>query len=49
MPQQLSPLPGAEAALVGGKLYIICFTAPAITFFERDRARAEAIMASAKL
>ena len=39
----------AQAALVGGKLYIISFNAPMITFYERDRAKAEAIMASAKL
>lgn len=39
----------AQAALVGGKLYIISFNAPIITFYERDRVKAEAIMASAKL
>lgn len=39
----------AQAALIGGKLYIICFTAPALTFYARDLAKADAIMASAKL
>jgi hypothetical protein len=39
----------AQAALVKGQLYLISFTAPAIHFYDRDRTRAEAIMASAKL
>lgn len=39
----------AQAALVKGQLYLITFTAPAIHFYDRDRVRAEAIMASAKL
>lgn len=39
----------AQAAVVKGQLYLISFTAPAIHYFERDRARAEAIMASAKI
>lgn len=38
----------AQAAMIKGQLYLISFTAPAIHYFERDRARAEAIMASAK-
>lgn len=38
-----------QAALVSGKLYLISFDAPSIHFYDRDRAKAEAIMASAKL
>ena len=39
----------ANAALVGGKLYLISFTAPGIHFYDRDAPKAQAIMASAKL
>lgn len=36
------------AAIVDKKLYIIDFEAPALYFFDRDKAKAEAVMASAK-
>jgi len=39
----------AEATLIKGKLYLISFTAPTLYFFDRDSAKAEAIMASARL
>ena len=39
----------ARATLVKGALYLISFDAPEISFYERDRAKAEAIMDSAKL
>lgn len=38
-----------QAAFAGGKLYLISFDAPAIHFYDRDRAKAETVMASAKL
>jgi hypothetical protein len=38
----------AAAIIAGGKLYLISFTAIGRHFYERDRAKAEAIMASAK-
>lgn len=37
-----------QAALVTGKLYLVSFDAPALFYFERDRAKAEAVMASAR-
>ncbi|HKX77029.1 MAG TPA: hypothetical protein VJM34_00715 [Novosphingobium sp.] len=37
------------ATLVGDKLYLISFIAPSIHYFDRDRPKAEAIMASAAL
>jgi len=36
----------AAATLDGGMLYLISFTAPAVYYFDRDHAKAEAIMAS---
>ncbi|MFM5930324.1 MAG: hypothetical protein ACKOPQ_05405 [Novosphingobium sp.] len=39
----------AQAALVKGQLYLISYIAPSIYYFDRDRAKAEAIMASAKI
>lgn len=39
----------ARATLVKGALYLISYDAPALTFFERDRAKAEAIMDSARI
>lgn len=39
----------AIGTLVNGQLYLISFTAPAIFYFDRDRAEAEAIMDSAKI
>lgn len=39
----------ARATLVKGALYLISYDAPELTFFERDRAKAEAIMDSARL
>lgn len=38
----------AMATLAGKNLYLINFTAPSIYYFDRDKAKAEAIMASAK-
>ena len=38
----------ASATIDGGKLYLISFVAPAAYFFDRDRPKAEAIMASAR-
>ncbi|MCZ8170477.1 MAG: hypothetical protein ACK442_02750 [Novosphingobium sp.] len=38
----------AAATVVGGQLHLISYTAPALHYFERDRAKAEALMASAK-
>lgn len=39
----------AQATLAGGSLTMIGFTAPEAFYFERDRARAEALMASASM
>jgi hypothetical protein len=39
----------AAATMVGGQLHLISYTAPSLHYFERDRAKAEAVMASAKL
>jgi hypothetical protein len=39
----------ARAALVKGALYLISFDAPVLSFYERDHAKAEAIMDSAHL
>jgi len=39
----------ARAALIKGALYLISFDAPELSFYERDRAKAEAIMDSARL
>jgi hypothetical protein len=39
----------ASATISAGKLYLISFTAPAIHYFDRDAARAEALMASATI
>jgi hypothetical protein len=39
----------AVATVVGGQLHLISYTAPSLHYFERDRAKAEALMASAKL
>lgn len=39
----------ARATLVKGALYLISYDAPALSFFERDKAEAQAIMDSAKL
>ncbi|MFM5908218.1 MAG: hypothetical protein ACKOPO_11645 [Novosphingobium sp.] len=39
----------AQAALIKGQLYLISYIAPSIHFFDRDRAKAEAIMASARI
>lgn len=37
----------AVATIASGKLYLISFIAPSLFYFDRDRAKAEAIMASA--
>lgn len=37
----------AVATIVQGKLYLISFVAPSVFYFDRDRPKAEAIMASA--
>lgn len=39
----------AQAAMIEGKLYLISFNAPELTYFDRDQAKAEAIIASATL
>ena len=39
----------AAATLVNGQLYLISFVAPSIYYFDRDRPKAEAIFASAKI
>lgn len=39
----------ARATLIKGQLYLISFDAPAINFYERDHAKAETIMESARL
>ena len=39
----------AVGTIASGKLYLISFTAPAIHYFDRDAARAEALMATAKI
>ena len=39
----------ARATLVKGALYLISYDAPVLNFYERDRAKAEAIMASARI
>lgn len=39
----------AAGTLVNNQLYLISFTAPAIHYFDRDRAKVEAIMASARI
>ena len=39
----------ARGTMIKGQLYLISYDAPAITFFERDKAKAEAIMDSAQL
>ncbi len=39
----------AAGTLVDNKLYLISFTAPSIYYFERDKAKAEAVMASVHL
>ncbi|MEP7221449.1 MAG: hypothetical protein ABI673_02150 [Novosphingobium sp.] len=39
----------ARATLIKGQLYLISYDAPALSFFDRDRAKAEAIMDSARL
>ncbi len=39
----------ARATLIKGQLYLISFDAPVINFYERDHAKAEAIMDSARL
>ena len=38
----------ASATIVDDKLYLISFIAPTLTYFERDRQKAEAIIASAR-
>ena len=38
----------AAGTIVDGQLHLISFTAPATYYFDRDRAKAEAIMASAR-
>jgi hypothetical protein len=37
------------ATLVGGQLHLIDFTAPGVFYFDRDRAKVEGIMASARI
>lgn len=39
----------AAGTLVDNQLFLISFTAPAIHYFDRDRAKVEAILASAKI
>jgi hypothetical protein len=39
----------AQAAMIDGKLYLISFNAPELTYFDRDKAKAETIFASATL
>lgn len=39
----------AAGTISAGKLYLISFTAPSIHYFERDKARVEALMASARI
>lgn len=39
----------ASGTMVGGKLYLMSFIAPSIFYFDRDRAKAEALMASSIL
>ena len=39
----------ATAAIIGGKLYMISFEAPVIYYFDRDKANAQAVVASARL
>ena len=39
----------ARATLIKGQLYLISFDAPAINFYDRDHAKADAIMDSARL
>jgi hypothetical protein len=39
----------AAATLVGNQLHLITFNAPAVYYFDRDRPKAEAIIASARL
>jgi hypothetical protein len=39
----------AAGTIANDKLYLIVFSAPGIHYFDRDRAKAEAIMASAKI
>ena len=39
----------ARATLIRGQLYLISFDAPAINFYDREHAKAEAIMDSARL
>lgn len=39
----------ATATIANGQLHLISFTAPALYYFDRDRAAAEAVMASATL
>lgn len=39
----------AAATLVNGQLYLISFIAPSIHYFDHDRAKADAIIASAKI
>ena len=39
----------AAGTIAAGKLYLISFTAPSIHYFDRDKARVEALMASAKI
>ncbi len=49
VPGSTMPRKGLAAATIdGGKLYLISFIAPATYFFDRDRPKAEAIMASAR-
>jgi hypothetical protein len=45
---QIKPCPGA-GALVGGRLYLITFQAPADHYFERYRPTAERLMATAAI
>lgn len=39
----------ASGAMIGGKLYLMSFIAPSIHYFDRDRAKAEALFASSRL
>jgi hypothetical protein len=39
----------ASGTVAGNQLYLITFTAPGVFYFDRDRSKAEAVMASAKL
>ena len=39
----------ASGTIIGGQLHLIAFTAPATYYFDRDRAKIETILASARL